>query len=215
MEYGFQVRTYSGFLILPITKHHHNRTYDAEREARGFTSTGSTELLCTFIGPHRPSVARMTCRLSDSPVLRLILSFDFESRPCLLITESVGTMNSRENLQQSRLWELSDPVKEPLNTMEDSSNSDLHPETEQLHEIPETDFHVKSYFFRCDETGNNTGRLPPELTATGDPVWVSLTAPQYLGDRSNSWLFAITRTRPGNEKASVGIKPDLVLRDHP
>jgi hypothetical protein len=187
---GFDIQTDSSFLISPRSS-----GFIASNSVVWRENTDSTSLTCTFLKPLYKQVARMACKVSELCTLGLHLSFDFDSRPCLLIMASVAAMEVRQDSYRASVFKISDTVDKPLRT----SGYDyawIYSHEIQLHEVLE-DGGPKPYFFRAEDQSVVSARLPSELVGTENMVWMSFTPLDRHMNNSNPWLFAITSTRPG------------------
>lgn len=189
IEYGFHIRACASFLMSPIKSWLGRDPTIIWRKG-----TGSTGLTCTFTEPLREQVASIARKINDSCTLVLHLSFDFDSRPCLLIMNSVDPKKLRgQSYGKFSVFEISDSVGKPLRTLSYEYTYYWSPEV-ALHEVLENPRPV-FYFLRSDGQGGGVAaRLPCELVGTEDTVWVSFIAP---GVSCRPWLFAITRSQPG------------------
>lgn len=194
VHYGFHVRTDPSILASPARLGNFELILARAEEAQWRTSTDFPVLLCTLTDPSHPGVASMTCRLSNSQTLCLDLSFDFDSRPCLLLTGSADVMKLRRKSRSPWVWELSDTIKSRMKHL--GYKTTFRREVELCKITDETPLSV-SYFLRCDEKPYSvSARLPPELATLEDPVWISLIRPHYLENNSSSWLITISTPNP-------------------
>lgn len=133
----------------------------------------------------------MKCQLSESTTLWFEFSFDFESRPCLLIRRNAGRVQSHKQLRLPSVYELSEVILDEAKVV---GFYRLQREVKMCEVVDEASGPV-SYFFRCS-IFDHFAQIPTELTLIENPVWVRFI--RHWGDqnRSNAWVLLFSSTRP-------------------
>ena len=169
-------------------------------------------LICSFATPVLPNAAKMICKLSISQTLWLELSFDLDSRPCLLLKEHEEGIKSYENLRDPTVWELSGCFKSSMSIV---GHPKLWWSEVKLWEIVDETTGAVSHFLRDETREDICARLPPSFTPPNGPVWMYLSPPLSHRNSFNSWLLGISSTPPtdiGEEKNMAFIASNSLLR---
>ncbi len=191
LQYAMRIRSNLSFPILAVEHFEAETAWWQETKASWYKYNELTDLKCAFYDPTSPGIARMKCKLGESKTLWFELSFDFESRPCLLIRENPGRVKSYKQLMLPSVYRLSDVVLDEAKVV---GFHTFQREVKMWDVVDEASGSV-SYFFRSSIL-DHFAQIPTELTSIENPIWVRFILSWQDEAGSNSWVLLLSSTRP-------------------